>query len=77
MSLLIKGGITRLSELTIDADKNWQAQGISNIEELVVGMNMGDFLTHDGAVIVIITPGPPGMILTSNGPGNPIIWGHP
>ena len=75
--LLEKLGIDRLSELTIDADKNWQAMGISNIRELAAGMIKGNMLTHDGAVIDILTPGSPGLILTSDGPGNPLVWGHP
>ena len=34
MSLLTKAGITKLSELQVDADKNWQGCGISNLKEL-------------------------------------------
>ncbi len=75
-NLLEKPGITRLSELEIDADKDWQAMGITNIRELVAGMNMGDMLTHDDTGIVILTPGDPGLMLTTDGPGNPLAWRH-
>jgi len=34
MSLLLKGGITKLSELIIDAAKNWAAQDITNVGSL-------------------------------------------
>ncbi len=75
--LLERTGITRLSELIIDADKNWQAQGISNIEELAAAMDIGDLLSHNGAVIVRLVPGAPGTLLTSAGAGNPLTWSHP
>lgn len=74
--LLEKLGLDRLSQLTIDADKDWQVRGISNIRELAAGMNMGDMLSHDGTVIDILTPGDPGLMLTSDGPGNPLTWRH-
>ncbi|MBA7666628.1 hypothetical protein ES703_74709 [subsurface metagenome] len=34
MSLLLKAGITKLSQLTIDADKDWDGKGITNLKEL-------------------------------------------
>ena len=54
MSLLCKGtyysgnllqkGISRLSQLTIDADKDWGSWGLSNIKEIATGMKAGDIL---------------------------------
>ena len=57
MSLLLKGGISKLSELEIDADKDWQTKGISNIREIVQGMGIGDAVQHDGARLVKLSPG--------------------
>lgn len=66
-------GIKLISELTIDADKDWQAKGISNIKEVVAGMAVGDAIYHDGTRIQKITPGPLGTELKTKGPGaNPI-----
>ncbi len=77
MSLLIKGGISRLSELTIDADKDWQTYGISNLASVVAGMAKGDIALFDGANIVVLTPGAPGTILTTQGMAADPIWSHP
>jgi len=74
MSLLIQGGITRLSELNIDADKDWQAMGISNIKELALAMDKGDMLFFDGAGVVLITPGAAGTRLTTQGVGADPTW---
>jgi len=71
------GGITRLSELIIDADKNWQAMGISNIREVAAAMQKGDLALFDGVGIVIFSPGPIGTILTTQGLGADPIWSHP
>ncbi len=74
MSLLTKGGITRLSELTIDADKNWQAQGITNIKELALAMAQGDIVVRGPAVMQRLAPGVLGYVLTSAGPGHMPSW---
>ncbi len=71
------GGITKLSELTIDADKDWLAFGILNIEEVAAGMQKGDMALFDGTTIVIFSPGPIGTILTTQGVGALPIWSHP
>ncbi len=68
MSLLTKGGITRLSELIIDADKNWQGMGISNLEELTLGMARGDLAVRGDAILRRLQPSTIGYILTSAGP---------
>jgi len=67
MSVLTKGGITRLSELIVDADKNWQAFGISNLKELALGMARGDFAVRGDAVLQRLQPSTIGYILTSAG----------
>lgn len=67
-------GIKRLSQLTIDADKNWAAKGISNIKEVVSGMTKGDLAVRGNTVLARITPGPSGYILTSVGALQIPVW---
>jgi len=74
MSLLIKAGIAKLSELEIDADKDWKTKGISNIKEIVLGMSIGDVAQHDGGRLVKLSPGQAHHVLTSEGPGKLIVW---
>jgi hypothetical protein len=71
----VGGGITKLSQLTIDADKAWAAMGISNIKEVVAGMAEGDMIYHDGTKIVKITPGAASTELITKGPTHPPEWG--
>jgi len=66
--LLVKGGISKLSELTIDADKNWAAMGISNLAYLAAGQTKGSVLAHDGTKIAYMAPNSIGNELTSQGP---------
>ena len=74
MSLLLRAGISRLSELEIDADKDWQGKGISNIKEVAQGMGIGDIVQHDGAKLVKLPPGTAYYVLTSEGPAKLVVW---
>lgn len=74
MSLLIKAGIGKLSELAIDVDKNWQVRGITNLKEVASSMHKGDLPVRSDFVLVRLVPGPAGTILTSAGPGNIPAW---
>ena len=77
-SLLMKLGITRLSELAIDGDKDWEGHGISNLKELASGMQRGDILQRgDSGVLEKISPGAIGFELTSHGPGHEVAWQAP
>jgi hypothetical protein len=70
MSLLIKSGLSRLSELMIDADKDWRGQGITNIKELVPGMVRGDLVVKGSSgILERLSPGLANQVLTSGGPG--------
>ena len=71
------GGITKLSELIIDADKNWQVKGISNIREAAAAMTVGDMILSNGATLVALSPGPIGFILATQGLAADPIWWHP
>ena len=76
--LLARSGVTRLSELAIDADKDWGGHGISNLKELASGMQRGDILQRgDGGVLEKISPGAIGFEITSNGPGHEVEWQAP
>ena len=76
-NLLLKG-ISRLSQLTIDADKDWTSHGLSSIKELATGMKAGDMLIKGaGGLIKIISPMSSGDELTSNGPDAEIAWKPP
>ena len=75
MSLLMKQGITKLSELTIDADKIWLDKGISQIKELALGMTEGDILYHDGTRLVKLSPGVISTELMTLGPAHNPYWG--
>ena len=73
--LLARSGITRLSELAIDADKDWGGYGITDLKELASGMQRGDTLQKgDSGVLERLAPGAIGNELTSNGPGNEVAW---
>lgn len=74
MSLLFKGGISKLSELEIDADKDWRGRGISNIREVVAGMAAGDMVQHDGARLARFRPGTPDYVATSEGQAKLVVW---
>ena len=66
--------VTKLSQLEIDADKDWQGKGITNLKELAAPMQKGDMMVRGDSGIIIITPGNPGSRLTSQGAGSLPIW---
>jgi hypothetical protein len=73
MSVLIKG-ITRLSELEIDADKDWREFGIINLKQVTASMSRGDLAVKETGILVRIQPGGDGLVLTSQGPGKLPVW---
>ena len=76
--LLIKLGVTRLSGLEIDTDKDWGGYGIANLKELAAGMQRGDILQRGGSGgLEKISPGSIGFEITSNGPGHEVSWQAP
>jgi len=73
-----RGGATKLSELEIDADKDWASYGIFNLKGLAAAMGKGDVLQHgDTGVLEKLSPGPITYELTSSGPGNEVEWEVP
>lgn len=76
--LLKKSGITKLSELIIDADRDWGDRGISNLGGLAAGMEKGDLLQRGASgVMERLSPGAIGNELTSLGAGRPVQWKAP
>ena len=74
----IRLGATKLSELEIDADKDWVNHGVFNLKELAAGMGTGDTLQHgDTGVLEKLSPGPTSYELTSNGQGHKVEWKAP
>ena len=67
MSLLIKG-LEKLSQLEIDADKDWQTKGITNIKEIAAAMAKGDIGVKGNSALIRFQPGGIGLVLTSGGP---------
>ena len=65
-------GISRLSELEIDTDKDWSEFGITDIAYLAVGVSKGDMPIKD--IMANLTPGTIGKPLTSQGPGALPTW---
>jgi len=74
MSLLLKGGITKLSELEIDTDKDWQSRGITNLGGVAAGMAIGHVIQRNGGKLQTLAPGPAHTVLTSEGPGHLVVW---
>ncbi len=68
---------TNLADLEIDADKDWQGLGITNIKELVGGMQKGDLLFFDGTHLAKSTPGTVGTVLTGHDIGADPTWEYP
>lgn len=71
--MLIKG-ITKLSELNIDADKDWNTKGITNIKQVAASMSIGDLIQHDGTKLITFAAGPTGYVVTSQGAGKLCVW---
>lgn len=60
-------GITALSQLLIDADKDWAAMGISNLRELALGMVQGDLIARGAGGVLVRIPASavPNLVLTA------------
>ena len=53
MSLLLKG-VAKLSQLDIDADKDWQGFGITNLKEVAPAMGHGDLVVKTTSTPILI-----------------------
>ncbi len=75
MSLLTKG-INKLSQLEIDADKDWRAREIANLRAIATGMAHGDVLFRGASILERLTAdaGKGYNFLRSRGPGLSPVW---
>lgn len=67
-------GIDRISQLIIDADKDWQTRGITNIKQVAALMSRGDLIVRNDSILARIQAGPLSYVLTSRGPGKKATW---
>ncbi len=67
-------GITKLSELIIDADKDWSGKGISNIKEVATAMVHGDVPFRGSTSMSRLPPAAAGNFLQTCGPGRDPWW---
>jgi len=73
------GGIKKLSELEIDADKSWALKAISRLAGLDIGQVRGDiwdfdFEDHADLIVRRLPAAEEGKVLCSRGPGKPPQW---
>lgn len=75
MSLLVTAkSATALSQVEIDADKDWNANCISNLAAVLEGMAQGDMVYCNGASLARLPAGSPGHNLQCQGPGRNPKW---
>jgi len=72
--LYIKRCVFKLSELEIDADKNWEGFGITELKELDSAMARGEVVINNGTRIQKIIPGSVGTMLMAHDIGNNPTW---
>jgi hypothetical protein len=70
--------IDKLSRTRIDADKDWEAKGITSLKQLADSMQKGDLLVMgtDG-YLIILSPGSIGSQLMAHDPGNLPTFAYP
>ena len=75
MSLLVRG-ITKLSQLEIDTDKDWQAKGMTNLKAVAEAMGHGDIAFRGASIMEKLTAdaGKGYNFLRSRGPGLSPVW---
>ncbi|MDD4986911.1 MAG: hypothetical protein PHQ43_14280 [Dehalococcoidales bacterium] len=75
MSLLLRG-VARLSQLEIDADKNWQSREIINLKTIAGAMGYGDIVFRGADVLerLMADAGKGYNFLRSRGPGLSPVW---
>lgn len=64
----------KLSELEIDADKNWEGRGLRNVKEIAQNALYGDMPVRSRNTLMNLPPGFQGFLLVSAGPRNMPVW---
>lgn len=76
MTILIKlNPVSKLSQLVIDSDKDWQAKNITNLKGLAAACAQGDLFFRGASVIQRLPAGIAGQFLITKGPGANPEWG--
>ena len=73
--LIMPNAVSKLSQLTIDADKDWSGKAITNFKGLAAGMTQGDLFFRGSTVIQRLAPGIAGQFLITRGAGANPEWG--
>lgn len=75
MSLLTKG-VSKLSQIEIDADKDWRGKGITNLQQIAAAMSQGDVAFRGAGVVEKLTAdgGKGYNFLRSRGPNLSPVW---
>jgi hypothetical protein len=75
MSLLIAvKGITAISQIEIDSDKDWNGKEISNIQAIIAGMQQGDLVYYGGSALARLPAASSGQNLQCQGSGRNPKW---
>jgi len=76
MSLLLMRGVAMLSQLEIDANKDWQAREITNLKTIAGAMGHGDIAFRGAGVLerLVADAGKGYNFLKSRGPGLSPVW---
>lgn len=79
MSFLEAGGVSKWSQIPIDADKDMLGFGLTDLKELVLNMTTGDIIYFNGVTGKLdkLSPGPLGTELLTKGPTLPPKYGFP
>ena len=76
-----KPGISKLSQLEIDADKDWNLRGIFSLKEVALNMAFADMIYRGGVVpapiLKILGAGYSGQVLHTAGPAAAPFWDYP
>ena len=73
------GGVSKWSQVVIDADKDMGGFGLTDLKEIALGMNPGDILCFNATQnkLAIVSPGPMSTELLTKGTHWPPVWGFP
>jgi len=73
------GGVSKWSQVVIDADKDMGGFGLTDLKEIALGMNVGDILCFSATLnkLAIVSPGPMSTELLTKGTVFPPVWSYP
>jgi hypothetical protein len=79
MSFVEVGGVSKWSQVVIDADKDMDGFGLTDLKELVAGMTAGDIIAFNATTGQLgkVSPGVISTELLTKGTKFPPVWGFP